>query len=90
MKHADKKCSCKKSFNHLSRIEGQIKTLKKYINEGKKCEDVAMLTTSIAKSFDTLRMRTLKNFFKNEVLYDNKISKKTEDTIDKILKLYKK
>ncbi len=83
-------CECKNSLDHLSRIEGQIKTLKKYIEDGKRCEDVAVLTTSIAKSFDTLRSRTLKNFFVNEVLSDRKFSKKQLEKIDKIFKLYKK
>ena len=77
------------SLNHLKRIEGQIKTLKKYIEEGKRCEDVAMLTTSIAKSFDTLRAQTVKNFFINEIL-KGKVSQKDQEKIDAIFKLYKK
>ena len=84
------KCECKKSLNHLNRIEGQIKTLKKYISEGKKCEQVAMLTTSIAKSFDSLRAKTLKNFFINEIIADKKISEKDQEKINKMFKLYKK
>lgn len=83
-------CACIKSLNHLNRIEGQIKTLKKYVAEGKKCEEVAMLTTSIAKSFDTLRAKTLKNFFINEILSEKKLSKKDLEKIDQIFKLYKK
>ena len=86
----NKICSCKDSLNHISRIEGQIRTLKKYIEDGKKCEDVAMLTTSIAKSFDTLRAKTLQNFFINEILPDKKLSKKESEKIEKIFKLYKK
>jgi len=95
MKHCkkqgcDKKCTCKESLNHLSRIEGQIRTLKKYIGEGRRCEDVAILTTSIAKSFDTLRAKTLKSFFINEILSDRKLSKKDLLRIEEIFKLYKK
>ena len=84
------KCDCKSSLDHLNRIEGQIRKLKEYINEEKKCEEVAMLSTSIAKSFDTLRAKTLKNFFINEVLEDKKLSKKEMEKIDAIFKLYKK
>jgi len=84
------KCSCKDSLVHISRIEGQLKTLKDYINEGKKCEDVAMLTTSIAKSFDSLRVKTLKNFLLNTILSDKKLSKKELESVDVILNLYKK
>lgn len=83
-------CSCKDSLNHISRIEGQMKTLKKYVEGGKRCEEVAMLTTSIAKSFDTLRAKTLQNFFINEILPEKKLSKKEMEKIDKIFKLYKK
>ena len=83
-------CDCSNTINHLSRIEGQIKTLKKYIAEGKRCEDVALLTTSISKSFDTLKVKTLKNFLKNDILDSKNISKKDEEKIDRILKLYKK
>lgn len=85
-----RKCDCRSSLNHLARIEGQISTLKRYIEEGKKCEDVAMLTTSIAKSFDSLRAKTLKNFFINEILADKMLSKKDILRIEEIFKLYKK
>jgi DNA-binding FrmR family transcriptional regulator len=85
-----KSCDCKDSLNHLSRIEGQIRTLKKYIEEGQKCEKVASLTTSIAKSFDSLRAKTLKNFFINDILGEKKISKKDLERIEKIFKMYKK
>ena len=84
-----KKCYCKNSLNHLSRIEGQIKSLKKKIEEGEKCEKVFLLTKSISKSFDSLKIRTLKNFLKNEILGIKKITKKEEDKIEKIFNLYK-
>lgn len=89
-KYKKKVCSCSENINHLNRIEGQIRTLKKYMQEGRRCEDVAMLTTSIAKSFDTLRATTLKNFFINDVFESEKISKFKMEQIDKIFKLYKK
>jgi len=86
----ERKCTCKKSLNHLNRIEGQIKTLKKYIDEGRRCKDVAMLSASIAKSFDTLRARTLKNYILNDVLNGKKIEENQKEEIEQILKLYKK
>ncbi len=82
--------ACKKSLNHISRIEGQLRTLRRYIEGSGSCEDIAMLTTSIAKSFDTLRARTLRNFFVNEVLAGKKMSPKVEERMNIILKLYKK
>ncbi|RUM72108.1 MAG: hypothetical protein DSZ10_05440, partial [Sulfurovum sp.] len=89
-KSKERSCECKTTLNHLSRIEGQIRALKQYIEEGKRCKDVAMLSASIAKSFDTLRARTLKNFILNEVLGEAKIQSKKEEEIEEILKLYKK
>jgi DNA-binding FrmR family transcriptional regulator len=85
-----KKCVCKESLNHLSKIEGQIKSLKKRISEGENCEKVFLLTKSISKSFDSLKTKTLKNFLKNEILNIKKITKKQEEKIDKIFNLYKK
>lgn len=84
------KCTCKESLNHINRIEGQLKTLKTYISEEQGCEKIAMLTTSIAKSFDSLRTKTLKNFILNEVVRGQKLSKKELEKINQILKLYKK
>lgn len=84
------KCSCKATLNHISRIEGQLRTLRSYVEQGRRCEDVALLSTSIAKSFDTLRVRTLRNFFINDVLGGMQLSAEDEARIDAILKLYKK
>ncbi len=89
-KKVEKKCECKDLLNHINRIEGQIKTLKKYVNEGRRCEDVAMLSTSIAKSFDSLRVQTLRNFFINEILAGIQLGAKDKKRIEDILKLYKK
>jgi len=84
------KCTCKESLHHINRIEGQLKTLKTYIEEEQGCEKIAILTTSIAKSFDSLRTKTLKNFILNEVVRGQKLSKKELEKINQILKLYKK
>jgi DNA-binding FrmR family transcriptional regulator len=84
-----KKCACKKSLDHLSRIEGQIKSLKKKIEDGAGCETTFILTKSISKSFDSLKVRTLKDFLKNEILGIKEISKKEEEKIEKIFNLYK-
>jgi len=80
----------KEHINHLNRIQGQIETLKKYISEDRYCADIAQLTTSIAKSFDTLRIRTLEGFICNQLLKDKKVSKKQMDNLKRILNLYKK
>ena len=80
----------KEHIDHLNRIQGQIETLKKYISEDRCCADIAQLTTSIAKSFDTFRIRTLESFICNQLLKDKKVPKKQMDNLKRILNLYKK
>jgi len=80
----------KENIDHLNRIQGQIETLKKYISEDRCCADIAQLTTSVAKSFDTLRTKTLESFICNQLLKDKEVSKKQMDNLKRILNLYKK
>jgi DNA-binding FrmR family transcriptional regulator len=80
----------KQSIDHLSRIQGQIETLKKYMEEDKNCADIAQLTTSIAKSFDSLRTKTLEGFIVNELLEKENISSSKMKKLIRVLNLYKK
>jgi DNA-binding FrmR family transcriptional regulator len=80
----------KQSVDHLNRIQGQIETLKKYMEEDKDCADIAQLTTSIAKSFDSLRTKTLEGFIMNELLEHEKISSSKKEKLNRVLSLYKK
>jgi len=88
MKTATKQCT--QNIQHLNRIQGQIEALKKYIEDDKCCGEIAQLSTSIAKSFDTLRSNTLKNFILNEFVFDNKISAAKIKKMERIINLYKK
>jgi len=82
---------CQQNINHLNRIQGQIETLKKYIEEGKCCAEIAQLTTSITKSFDSLRATTLESFILNEFSSsDKKIPRRKIDKLKQIINLYKK
>jgi DNA-binding FrmR family transcriptional regulator len=80
----------KETLAHIKRIQGQIDTLVKYIEEGKRCSDVSMLTTSIAKSFDTLRFRTLEGFILNHLLEGKKVPGEKIKTFASLISLYKK
>jgi DNA-binding FrmR family transcriptional regulator len=88
MKVATKQCT--QNIQHLNRIQGQIETLKKYIEDNKCCGEIAQLSTSIAKSFDTLRANTLKNFILNEFSSDKKVSVTKIKKLENIINLYKK
>jgi DNA-binding FrmR family transcriptional regulator len=80
----------KLSIDHLSRIQGQMETLKKYMEGNKNCADIAQLTTSIAKSFDALRTKTLEGFILNELLGKENISPCKMEKLNRVLNLYKK
>ncbi|MBI4650997.1 metal-sensing transcriptional repressor [Candidatus Desantisbacteria bacterium] len=80
----------KETLAHVKRIQGQIDTLVKYIEEGKDCSDIAMLTTSIAKSFDTLRFRTLEGFILNHLLKGKKVPEEKIKALNSLISLYKK
>jgi len=77
---------------HLNRIQGQIETLKKYLASDNNCHciDIALLTTSIAKSFDSLRSKTLEGFILNEFLENKKIAPEKIKNLKRIINLYKK
>ena len=79
-----------KSIHHLNRIQGQIETLKKYLEDDRSCGDIAQLTTSIAKSFDSLRAKTLEGFILNEFLEGKKVSQLQMEKLNKVINLYKR
>lgn len=94
MKCEDKKCKinsciCRETLNHIRRIEGQVVSLREKMEQGRDCENVAILTKSISKSFSSFRNRILKNFVKNELLNMEKLTKKQEEKIEDIFNLYK-
>ncbi len=80
----------KETLNHINRIQGQMETLKKYVEENRSCEEISSLATSIAKSFDTLRARTLRGFIKYDLMEGKAIPEKRLEQLEKLLNLHKK
>ncbi|HAZ14707.1 MAG: hypothetical protein A2X86_12675 [Bdellovibrionales bacterium GWA2_49_15] len=80
----------KETLDHLNRILGQVAGLKRMIEEGEECIKIASLTTSIAKSFDGLRLRTLEGFVLNELIADKTVSSDKLQQFQDLLKLQKK
>lgn len=78
------------TLNHLNRIQGQIEALKKYVEENRSCEEISILATSIAKSFDTLRARTLRGFITYDLLDGKKVEEQKLEQLEKLLNLHKK
>ncbi|OFZ46242.1 MAG: hypothetical protein A2381_11535 [Bdellovibrionales bacterium RIFOXYB1_FULL_37_110] len=80
----------KETLDHLSRIVGQIEGLKRMFEENEECIKIASLTTSIAKSFDSLRLRTLEGFVVHQLLGNKSISKEKLKQFQDLLKLQRK
>jgi DNA-binding FrmR family transcriptional regulator len=62
-----KRISCTKLTTHLSRIQGQIEALKGYLNMGRSCGDVALLTKSILTSFSSVRACLIEEMIAEEL-----------------------
>jgi DNA-binding FrmR family transcriptional regulator len=75
---------------HINRIQGQIEALKKYIAGSEDCLKIASLTTSIAKSFDALRFRTLESILGNEFCGGKILSAAQSEKLHDLLQLYKR
>ena len=80
----------KETLNQINRIQGQIVTLKKYVEENRSCEEISSLATSVAKSFDALRARTLQGFIKYDLFEGKEIPEKRLEQLKKLLNLHKK
>jgi DNA-binding FrmR family transcriptional regulator len=78
------------TIHHLNRIMGQMTSLKKLIEDNASCFDIAQLTASVTKSFDSLQARTLEGFVLNHLLEGKKISTEKADSLKKIINLSRK
>jgi len=54
------------TVHHINRLIGQLNTLKEYIEEDRRCKEIASLARSISSSAKGLKIRTLKGY----ILYD--------------------
>jgi DNA-binding FrmR family transcriptional regulator len=50
---------CKEILDHLNRIEGQLKTIKKYIEEKQDCEQTLNLFSSFLESAKSVKTKIL-------------------------------
>ena len=80
----------KETLAHINRIQGQIEALKRMIESGEECVKVAHLATSIAKSVDALRFRTLEGFLINQFHGGSGPSVAKLEQLRGLLRLYKK
>lgn len=80
---------CAQVLRHLNRIQGQIESLKKAVEAGQSCDDVAMLTTSILRSFDSARASIVENYIATEILGSKQLTTDKANKLTRIISLYK-
>lgn len=80
---------CRKILNHLSRIQGQIDGLKRAVEAGGTCDEVAMLTNSILRSFDSARAGIVETYILEDILGGKKVSADKAAKLSRVVSLYK-
>lgn len=98
MKLENNKCCCKKTYrgeeekkiinNRISRIEGQLKGIKKMIQEDAYCNDVLIQLSAIENSVKSLSNHVLEQHLYSCVTRDLENGKL--DTIDELIHLFKR
>jgi len=78
----------KKSINRLNRIEGQIRGLKKMIEEDKYCIDVISQTSSVRSALKGLEDSLLEEHLSTCVISQIKDGQEKK-AVDEIIKVYK-
>lgn len=95
----EKKCCCakkkqrtddeyKKLINRLNRIEGQVRGLKKMIEEDAYCTDVLVQSSAVNAAINAFNRELLSNHIKSCVIEDIKNGK--EDVVDDLVSTLQK
>ncbi len=74
--------------NRLSRIEGQVKGIKKMVEEDKYCHDILLQLSAIENSIKSLSNHILENHLYSCV--SNNLEKGNLEVIDELISLFKK
>ncbi len=74
--------------NRLSRIEGQVKGIKKMVEEDKYCHDILLQLSAIENSIKSLSNHILENHLYSCV--SNDLEKGNLEVIDELISLFKK
>lgn len=80
--------NCRKIVQHLNRIQGQINTLKTYVEEHRSCEDISHLTRSILTSFSSVRTSIIEETLTRE-LSTKPLADKDAERLRTVLQLFK-
>ena len=74
--------------NRLSRIEGQVKGIKKMVDEDRYCHDILLQLSAIENSIRSLSNHILENHLYSCV--SNDLEKGNLEVIDELISLFKK
>lgn len=85
----DKQKRRKNTESHINRIIGQLEKMREQVKNGADCKDIAALATSITKSCDSLRMKTLEGFLLHDIA-ESKLSEEKKKELHRLIEYYKK
>lgn len=81
---------CKKVIAHVSRLQGQLETLKNYLDSGKSCDEVVHIMLSATKSFDSLKAKVVESYLHVELCKSDKACvKDIEQLLSNLSKIIK-
>jgi DNA-binding FrmR family transcriptional regulator len=80
---------CRAAVNHISRLQGQLESLKRKIESESSCEEIVPLALSAAKSFDGLRAKIVQGFVSEMCFSDKDMTAAEKAQFDQLLKLIK-
>lgn len=83
------KFNCKPIVDHLSRVEGQLRALRRLIEEGESCDKVAQLVSATSRSFDSLKGKVLQGFFEEKFLPQKALTLKQKKDMEALMKMVK-
>lgn len=88
-KHTYRKSMEKKTINNrLNRIEGQIRGIKKMVEEDRYCDDILIQLSAVNKSIKSLANYILENHMYNCVT--NEFEKGNLEIIDEVVNLFRR
>ncbi len=77
-----------KLVNHLNRIEGQVRGLKKMVQSGTYCPDILTQSLAVENSLESFNGQMLENHLSEHVAHQF-MHGQTKKAVEELLKIYK-
>jgi DNA-binding FrmR family transcriptional regulator len=78
----------KKLINHLNRIEGQIRGLKKMVENSKYCPDILTQSLAVENSLESFNAHLLENHL-TEHVHHQFLHGQSKKAVSELIKIYK-